>query len=87
MIVRYLNRNNNMCFYHFDSLNNFENRAPYNLLNTRIYTPYTASWQNIKNIQQTELEHGMRVCLAASLIAQHTGTLQSSIKNVKTLST
>jgi hypothetical protein len=50
MIVRHLNRNKNICFYHLDSLNQFDNTAPYALPNTPLYTPHTDSWQNIKTI-------------------------------------
>jgi hypothetical protein len=83
MIVQHLNRDNTICFFQFDSLNQFNNRAPYALSNTPLYTPHTDSWQKIRTIRQTELECGTRVCLTASLIAQHTGTLQSRVNKCK----
>jgi hypothetical protein len=59
MIVRHLNRSNKICFYQFDSPNQSNNRTPYALSNTPLYTPHTDSWQNIRTIRQTELECGM----------------------------
>jgi hypothetical protein len=83
MVFQHLNRNNTVCFYYFNSLNRFDDRAPYSLPNTPLYTLQTDSWKNIRAIRQTELDCGMQVCMAASLIAQHKGTFQSSINKCK----
>jgi hypothetical protein len=83
MVVQQLYKNNNVCFYHFNSLNRFTNIVPYSLSNTPLYTPQTYSWQNVQTIRQTELECGMRACMDASLITQNTANFQSRVKKCK----
>jgi hypothetical protein len=43
MVVWHLKRNNKVCFYHFDSLNRFDDIAPYSLSDTPLNTPQTDS--------------------------------------------
>jgi hypothetical protein len=38
---------------------------------------------NVRIVQQKELECGMRLCLAASLIAQYRGTILKQVKNCR----
>jgi hypothetical protein len=83
MVAPHLNINNKVCFYHFDSLNRFDDMAPHSLSNTPLYTPQTDTWKNVQTMRQTELESGMRVCMAASVIAEDTGTFQIPVKKCK----
>jgi hypothetical protein len=81
LIVRYKNTHGKFAFYHMNSLNFFDNSASYALLNTPLYPQNTDSWHNVRTVRQTELECGMRLCLAASMIAQYRGTIPKRMKN------
>jgi hypothetical protein len=78
LILRYKNK---VAFYHMDSLNRFDNSASYALSNTPLYSQDTDSWHNVRIGRQTELEYGMRLCLAASTIAQYRGSIPKRMKN------
>jgi hypothetical protein len=73
LIVRYKNTHGKVAFYHMDSLNCFDNSAPHALSNTPLYSQNIDSWHNVRTVRQTKLECGMRLCLAASMIAQYMG--------------
>jgi hypothetical protein len=64
-----------------DSLKNFDNSAPYALSNTPLYSQNRDSWHNMRMVQKLELECGMRPCLAASMIAQYSGTIPNRVKS------
>jgi hypothetical protein len=50
---------------------------------TAIYIQGVDSWKNVKTPMQTEVECGMRVCLAAALIAKCGGYIPSRVKKCK----
>jgi hypothetical protein len=66
-----------------DSLNRFDDHAPYALSNTPLYSQNRDSWQNVRTVQQTEQECVMRLCLAASMIAQYRGSIPKRVKSCK----
>jgi hypothetical protein len=55
--------------------------ASYALLNTPLYSQNRDSWHNVRTVRQTEQECGMRLCLAASMIAQYKGTIPKRVKS------
>jgi hypothetical protein len=83
LIVRHRNRHSKVFLYHFDSLNNFNNVESHALSYTPLYIQGIDSWQNVKTPMQTEVEYGMRVCLAAALIAKCGGSISSRVKKYK----
>jgi hypothetical protein len=80
LIVRYRIMHGKVAFYNMDSPNQFDNSASYALSNTPLYSQNTDSWINARTVRQTELERGMRLCLAASMIAQYRGTIPKRMK-------
>jgi hypothetical protein len=64
-----------------DSLNRFDSSAPYAHSNTPLYSQNRDSWHNVRTVRQTELECGVRLCLAASMITQYRGTISKRVKN------
>jgi hypothetical protein len=70
-----------VAFYHIDSLNRFNKNASYALSNTPLYSQVRDSWHNVRTVQHTEQECGMRLCLAASMIAQYRGTIPKQVKS------
>jgi hypothetical protein len=83
LIVRHRNRNGKVFLYYFDSLNNFDNVESHALSYTPLYIQGLDSWQNVKTPMQTEVEYGIRVCLAAALIAKCGGYIPSRVKKCK----
>jgi hypothetical protein len=83
LIVRHRNRHGKVFLYHFDSLNNFDNVEFHALSYTPLYIQGIDSWQNVKTPMQTEVECGMRVCLAAACIAKCGGSIPSRVKKCK----
>jgi hypothetical protein len=75
LIVRSKSTHGKVAFYHMDSLNCFNNNASYALSNTPLYSQNRDAWHNVRTVRQTEQECGMRLCLAASVIAQYRGTI------------
>jgi hypothetical protein len=75
LIVRSKSTHGKDAFYHMDPLNCFNNSASYALSNTPLYSQNRDSWHNARTVRQTEQECGMRLCLAASMIAQYRGTI------------
>jgi hypothetical protein len=75
LIVWSKSTHDKVAFYHMDSLDRFDNSASYALSNTPLYSHTRDSWHNVRTVQQTEQECGMRLCLAASMIAQYIGTI------------
>jgi hypothetical protein len=69
-----------VAFYHMDSLNHFNNSASYALLKTPLYSQNRDSWHNVRTVQQTDQGCGMRLCLAASMIAQYRGNIPKQAK-------
>jgi hypothetical protein len=52
LIVWYKHTHGKVAFYHImDSLNNFDNIAPYALSNTPLYSHNIDSWYNVKTVQ------------------------------------
>jgi hypothetical protein len=72
-----------VAFYHMDSLNFFDNSASYALLNMPLYSHNIDSLHNVRTVRQTELECGMILCLAASMIAQYRVTIPKRVKRCK----
>jgi hypothetical protein len=85
LIVRRRNTRGKVAFYHMESLNHFDNHAPYALSNTPLYPQSRDLWHNVRTVRQTEQECGMRLCLAASTIAQYRGTIQKRVKSCKVI--
>jgi hypothetical protein len=83
LIVRHRNRHSKVFLYHFDALNNFDSVESHALSYTPLYIQGIDSWQNVKTPMQTEVEYGMRVCLAAALIAKCGGSIPSRVKKVQ----
>jgi hypothetical protein len=81
LIVRSKSTHGKVDFYHMDSLNRFNNNASYALSNIPLYSQNRDSWHNVRTVQQTEQECGMRLCLAASMIAQYNGTIPKRVKS------
>jgi hypothetical protein len=78
-----MNRHGKVFLYHFDSLYNFDNAESHALSYTPLYIQGIDSWQNVKTPMQTEVECGMRVCLAAALIAKCGGSIPGRVKKCK----
>jgi hypothetical protein len=72
-----------VAFYHMDLLNNFNNSAPHALSNTPLYSQNRDLWHNVRTIRHTELECGVRLCVAASMIAQYRGTIPNRVKSCR----
>ena len=81
LIVRTRSTRGNVTFHHIDSLNRFDSNDKYALSNTPMYSQNRDSWHNVRTSRQTEMECGMRLCLAATMIAQFKGTIQKRVKN------
>ena len=81
LIVRHRKPKGNAAFYHIDSLNKYDRHARYALTNTPLFKEGIDLWHEVKTVKQTEQECGMRVCLAASMIAQYKGTIQKRVKS------
>jgi hypothetical protein len=85
LIVRFKSTHGKVTFYHMDSLNRFDNSASYALSNTPSYSHSRDSWHNVRTVRQTEQECGMRLCLAASMIAQYRGTIPKRVKSCRNI--
>jgi hypothetical protein len=83
LIVRSKSTHGKVAFYHMDSFKHFDNSASYALPNTPVYSHNRDSWHNVMTVRQTELECGMRICLAASMIDQYRGTIPKRVKLCK----
>jgi hypothetical protein len=83
LIVRHRNQHGKVFIYHFDSLNNFDNVESHALSYTPLYIQGIDSWKNVKTPMQTEVECGVRVCFAATLIAKCGGSIPSRVKKCK----
>jgi hypothetical protein len=59
------------------------NIAAYARSNTPLYSQNRDSWHSMRMVQHTELECGMRLCLAASMIAQYRGTIPNRVKSCR----
>jgi hypothetical protein len=75
LILRSKSTHGKVAFYHMDPLNCFNNSASYVLSNTPLYSHDRDSWHTVRTVRQTEQECGMRLCLAASMIAQYRETI------------
>jgi hypothetical protein len=66
-----------------DSLNNFNNSAPYAISNTMMYSQSRDSWHNMRTVCHTALEYGMIICLAATMIAKYRVTMPERVKSFR----
>jgi hypothetical protein len=85
LVIRLKSTKGKVTFYHFDSLNHQTETAKCALSKTPLYNESTHKWQNIRTERQTELECGMRVCLAASMICQYQGSIQKRVAMCKVI--
>ena len=85
LVIRLNSTKGIVTFYHFDSMNHQTEIPKCALSKTPLYNESTHKWQNIRTETQTELECGMRVCLAASMICQYQGSIQKRVTMCKVI--
>jgi hypothetical protein len=81
LIVQSKSTHSKAAFYNMDSLNRFNNNASYTLSKTTLCLQKRDSWYNVRTVRHMELECGMILCLAASMIAQYKGTIPKRVKS------